>query len=318
MDARNVFFGDRGMRAGWRALMFIVLIVIAVFAMGTAANFIGHRLLPNKGHTTGITPVAVLIGETALLLGLALVMAVVVRVEKLSIGEFGLPMRQAFRSRFWVGALWGFLALSALIGIMKLLHAVDLGPVIDPAPIEIKDGLLYAIGFTMVGIFEEFTMRGYLQWGLTRGLGFWPAALITSLLFGAIHAGNPGEHWYGLLAVVEVGLLFCLFLQRTGDLWFPIGFHFAWDWAETYFYGTPDSGGVANGSLFRANFHGPTWVTGGSVGPEGSAFVYVVLALTGILFAVVYRRSNYDAVTAVAANTVVPAPVSDALPEPAS
>jgi len=318
MDARNVFFGDRGLRAGWRALMFIVLLVVAVFAAGTALNFIAHRLFPSRGHATGMTPVVVLVGESALLIGLALVMMVIVRVEKLNTGEFGLPMRHAFRSKFWVGAVWGFAALSALIGIIKLFHAVDLGPVIDPAPIELKDGLLYAIAFTMVGIFEEFAMRGYLQWSLTRGLGFWPAALITSLLFGAVHAGNPGEHWYGLIPVVEVGLLFCLFLLRTGDLWFPIGFHFAWDWAETYFYGTPDSGAVANGSLFRANFHGPTWVTGGSVGPEGSAFVYVVLALTGVLFAIVYRHRKYDADTAVAANTVSPAPVTDALPESAS
>jgi len=44
------------------------------------------------------------------------------------------------------------------------------------------------------------------------------------------------------MQVVATGLLFCLMIRRTGTLWFAVGFHEAWDWAETFFYGTPDSG----------------------------------------------------------------------------
>jgi hypothetical protein len=58
--------------------------------------------------------------------------------------------------------------------------------------------------------------------------------------------------------------------------------HAAWDWGETYFYSTPDSGFLAQGHLFNSSFHGPTWITGGSVGPEGSGFVFGVLVLSAV------------------------------------
>lgn len=79
-----------------------------------------------------------------------------------------------------------------------------------------------------------------------------------------------------------VGILAAFALSRTGNIWFPIGMHAAWDWGETFFYSTPDSGFLAQGHLLNSSFHGPTWLTGGSVGPEGSVFAFVVLALGGV------------------------------------
>jgi hypothetical protein len=56
--------------------------------------------------------------------------------------------------------------------------------------------------------------------------------------------------------------------------------HAAWNWGETYFYSVPDSGMVAKGHLLNSSFHGPDWLTGGTVGPEASVFAFVVLALS--------------------------------------
>ncbi len=138
--------------------------------------------------------------------------------------------------------------------------------------------------FVLVGLFEEFMLRGYSQFTLARGIGFWPAAAVLSCAFGLIHLGNDGEHWPGLLAAACIGFFFCLTLRRTGNLWFAVGFHAAWDWGETFFYSTPDSGMVAPGHLLRSSLHGPEWLTGGSVGPEGSVFCFVVIALAWIAF----------------------------------
>jgi membrane protease YdiL (CAAX protease family) len=101
--------------------------------------------------------------------------------------------------------------------------------------------------FILTGIFEEFAVRGYPQFTLARSVGFWPAAVITSLMLGLAHAGNSGEAMLGLIGVFAVGLLACLMLRRTGDLWFPIGFHFSWDYAESFIFGVPDSGNLAVG-----------------------------------------------------------------------
>jgi hypothetical protein len=58
--------------------------------------------------------------------------------------------------------------------------------------------------------------------------------------------------------------------------------HAAWDWAETYFYGVPDSGFLAKGHLFNSALHGPAWLTGDKVGPEGSVFAFLVLIVGGV------------------------------------
>jgi hypothetical protein len=36
---------------------------------------------------------------------------------------------------------------------------------------------------------------------------------------------------------------------------------------------------LAQGHLLNSSFHGPLWLTGGSIGPEGSALAFVVMAI---------------------------------------
>jgi hypothetical protein len=103
-----------------------------------------------------------------------------------------------------------------------------------------------------------------------------------ALLFGAVHLLNSGENWIGAASIVMSALLLALTLLRTGNLWFAIGLHTAWDWAGSFFYGVPDSGVSFTGHLLNPSFRGSKWMTGGSVGPEASvitSFGYVVLLI---------------------------------------
>jgi membrane protease YdiL (CAAX protease family) len=93
--------------------------------------------------------------------------------------------------------------------------------------------------------------------------------------------------------VVATGLLFCLMIRRTGNLWFAIGFHAAWDWAETFFYGTPDSGLLGVGRFLNSSVHGPNWLTGGSAGPEGSVFAILILLLCALLINCRFPTARY-------------------------
>ena len=106
---------------------------------------------------------------------------------------------------------------------------------------------------TLAPIFEEFFYRGYLQFTLTSGTGFWPAAFITSALMGAAHALNPGWKLVGVVATGGYGLVACLLSRRTGNLWMPIGLHAGWNWSEMYFYGVPSGGFAGHGHLFQAD-----------------------------------------------------------------
>ncbi len=82
-----------------------------------------------------------------------------------------------------------------------------------------------------------------------EGSGFWQAAWVTSTLFGFVHISNNGENWIGIFAAAAIGFVFCVSVRLTGSAWWAIGCHAAWDWAETYFYGTADSGMVVQGTI---------------------------------------------------------------------
>jgi len=120
--------------------------------------------------------------------------------------------------------------------------------------------------------------------------GFWQAAWLTSTLFGAGHTGNNGENWIGIFAAAFIGFVFCVSVWVTGSAWWAIGCHAAWDWAETYFYGTADSGFVAPGHLFSTRPAGNSLWSGGADGPEGSLLVIPVVLLILAWLLIVYRR----------------------------
>jgi uncharacterized protein len=102
-----------------------------------------------------------------------------------------------------------------------------------------------------VALREEFRAGGYGLFTLSAGIGFWPAAILSAAFFGYSHHGNSGKDW--------------------------IGVHMAFDRGETYFYGVADSGQVLRGHLLNSRSSGTAWLSGGTVGPEGSVLCTVTL-----------------------------------------
>jgi hypothetical protein len=175
-----------------------------------------------------------------------------------------------------------------VIGGIALFHGYDFGRLSLSGAAIAEYGLAWFVGFVLVGLFEEFWFRGYTQFTLATGIGFWPAAVVLSIGFGAIHLQNPGEGLVGALQVFLVAMFFCLTLRRTGSLWFAIGTHTTFDWGETFLYSVPNSGLLAVGHLSAASLHGGRWLTGGTVGPEGSVICFLALGASIVLFAWVW------------------------------
>jgi uncharacterized protein len=215
------------------------------------------------------------------------------RMEKRPLDDYGIPPRQVFGARFWEGCVWGFAMLSAIPLVLRATGHFQIDSVALTGNAAFRYGLGWAVVFFFVGISEEFAFRGYWLFSFARRMRFWPAALITSVVFGAAHLGNPGENVLGILQVIATGLLFCLIIRRTGNLWFALGFHAAWDWAETFFYGTPDSGLIGIGRFLNTSVQGPNWLTGGTAGPEGSVIVFVVLLLCALLIHFRFPKTIY-------------------------
>jgi len=226
------------------------------------------------------------------MLGLAWLLS---RAERRRLGWYGIG---ANRLRDFIpGAFWGLAALSVLVFTLHAFHLLYFdGRLLFGLPLVVY-AIKWLIAFLFVGFAEEYFMRGYMQFTLTRGVfglaekispanaravAFWIAAFIFSILFLCMHLGNQGENALGLLQVFMVGMVFAYALFRTGSLWWAIGFHMAWDWAQSFLYGVPDSGNISVGRLFQTHFAGKTILSGGADGPEGSLLcipIFIIMLL---------------------------------------
>lgn len=273
--ARVLFFGPDGLRPGWGFLFYVV----TFFLLQRVATELAYV------HDFGDSGLwSMLLEELGNLIAAVVPALILVRIESRPWSSYGLPVPRAFGRRFFGGTVWGFLSITVLMLSLAALHVFSLGTLALHGFRLLRFSLFWAVMFLFVGVFEEFLLRGYSQFTLARGIGFWPAAVVLSGLFGLSHLRNGGEHWPGLLAAAFIGFFFCFTLRRTGNLWFAVGFHAAWDWGETFFYSVPDSGMVAPGHLLKSSLHGPDWLSGGSVGPEGSVLCFVVVGLAWIAF----------------------------------
>jgi uncharacterized protein len=277
----NIFLGPNGIRVGWRMLIMIALFVLFVTLMTAGSMLIPPVRTLLRGQSKGVfTPGFVLIAEITQALSLVLAVWIMTLIERKTFADYGMPGREAFAKRFWQGIPYGFAMITFMLALVAAFHGFSFGEWALGRADALRYGLLYLMAFVLTGIFEELSCRGYLQATLASATGFWPAAILLAIGFGAIHLRNLGEAPVGALSAASFGLLCAFTLRRTGNIWFAIGMHAAWDWGETYFYGVPDSGQLARGHLLNSSFHGPVWLTGGSVGPEGSVFVFLVLILS--------------------------------------
>jgi membrane protease YdiL (CAAX protease family) len=289
---QRIFIGPGGLRAGWRFLIFLLLFAAFQAIFRVCLSFIPavHKLFTTATQGT-LTPEFELIFESIAIATVFLAAFIMSRIEKRRFAEYGIPARGAFGALFCQGVIWGLSLESLEMLIMHAAGGYSFGGLALSGVALAHYAVIWAIGFVLVGIAEEFTFRGYAQFTLANGMGFWPAAVLLSALFGAIHLTNPGEGWVGALSVMLFGLFACFTLRRTGNLWFAIGLHAASDYAETFIYSVPDSGMLAKGHLLNASFHGPRWLTGGSIGPEGSVIDFALFLLSFAIFARFYRST---------------------------
>jgi membrane protease YdiL (CAAX protease family) len=236
-------------------------------------------------------------------------------IERRRVAAYGFSPQHSLRN-FVTGLASGVALLSLLVlslratGLLvfdaRLLFGVSI----------LRYGAVWLAGFLFVGLLEESFSRGYLQSTLARGIsgtyrrlfgeqhanaaGFWIAALILSFAFGYQHRTNPGESPLGLLSAGLAGFLFCLSLWRTGSLWWAIGFHATWDWAQSFLYGVPDSGLMAQGHLYATHPVGRPYLSGGLTGPEGSLLLLPVIfaGVAAILLTLPRTYSGYKPASA--------------------
>jgi membrane protease YdiL (CAAX protease family) len=289
----RLFVGRKGVHAPWRALLFLALLLAMIFVLALLFSLAAHALHVRPQLRGGqYTPGLIFGNEFLLLLPVLAATVLMAWLEDAKFTAYGLSAARG-SSRFAWGVLAGLVALSTLVLLLRCTgHAEAIPGLLTPAG-DLRYGAEWAADSLLIGCTEELVFRGYLLNALARATGFWPAALLTSLIFGLLHGTNAGETSVGLFQLIAAGLMLSLSLRRTGALWWAIGFHSAWDYAENFIFGTRDSGVTCYGTLMTLIPHGNLYLSGGATGPEGSLYSLPVIALIALaVWALLGRKST--------------------------
>ena len=324
LTAHRLFFGDDGLRAGWSLLLFILLAALLVFGLSALARQTHLLVAPAPHSHAPATSAFVAVGESIGCIAFLLAALLMSRIEQRPFARYGLTSRRLLPDLL-TGLSFGLLFLSGLVALLYVTHHLAFDAVLLHGSQIPVNGLEWLWAFFLVGLQEEFVTRGYIQYTVSRGiagltraldptfgpshaLSFWITALIFSVgFFTAGHLVNPGETAAGIAAVGLAGITFAFSLWRTGSLWWAIGFHTAWDWAQSFLFGVPDSGTIVANRLLATHPLGPSFLSGGSAGPEGSVFVLPTFLLVCLVIHLTLPRRSYP-LTSDQSSPAAPAP----------
>lgn len=149
--------------------------------------------------------------------------------------------------------------------------------------------LLNLLVLAAAAMAEEVAFRGYPFQRLIEAIGPTTATIVMATIFGLIHLRNPGATSASTLVTVLSGVLMATAYLQTRALWLPWGFHFGWNAAMAVLFGLPVSG-LDFSAVVSSNSVGPTWLTGGGYGPEGSLTAVVVLVVSLVVLVKMTRE----------------------------
>ena len=303
----KIFMGSDGLRAGWSLLIFALIVAVLLGGLGLIVRKL-HLLPPTGQSTSEIPPSFAFLSEAVPFLMIFVATWIMSKIEKRPNSVYGLGGQRALPN-FFSGLAWGVTCLSLLVFTLWKTGLLVVDSRLLFGAGAVRYGAIWMLGFLMVGLLEEYLTRGYVLFTLTRGLagiysrlfktgqskafGFWTAAFLLSVFFGLGHRQNPGESPIGLLSAGLAGLVFSFSLWRTGSLWWAVGFHASWDWAQSFLYGVADSGLMVQHHFLATHPHGAPLMSGGVTGPEGSIFVLPVLALASGIVVFTLPRASY-------------------------
>jgi membrane protease YdiL (CAAX protease family) len=264
-----------------RVAIYILLIAPVFVFSGLGGQWLGRLVWP------GVSP---LFHGISWISGVLLITWLVrVKVNKASWSGMALPAPQWLR--LILGAVAGFAVIVAVSGIeyqLGWLHIVGIDTSLHRG---LSKTLWIALALTpslAVGLTEELAFRGYIFQTLGERMPVWAAGLLMSVLFAVLHFSLGGFNVAFVVSVIVVSLMFLALRFATGSLWFPIGFHGAWDWTQTYFVGLATTGTQGyDPALIQVRQTGPSFWVGYQQATE-SGLLFILIALGLLVLALVY------------------------------
>lgn len=275
---------DGRLRAGWRILLFFVLLAgISVALQLTTRAMLGS--LPAGGTLVfGLIAVA------------ATVAVYLARrfLDRKSFVSLGLGNAAIA----WKDLAFGFALSGTMAASIFLLMWVS--GLVTGVRLTWGDGgmtaalLLAALVPTIfIGYWEELVTRGYLFQNMREGMGPGLAIVVSCLLYGFMHAANPNASVLSTVIIMLFGFLRLYGYLATGLLWLSMGMHIGWNFFQGPVFGYAASGQASAEVLLSHSPAGPEWLSGGAFGPEASVLMIpVVIAALLVMHGWAKRRGG--------------------------
>jgi len=124
----TIFLGTTGLRAGWRLLIFLAVLISCLLGFREVVVHIptvNRMVQPLREGRLVVS--AALVAEFQFVLSLLIAVSVMSRIEKRSLVDYGLPARDAFGRHFWQGVAWGLLAVTCVVMLISVAGGFSFG-----------------------------------------------------------------------------------------------------------------------------------------------------------------------------------------------
>jgi len=272
--------GRYEVRAGWKfgayaAIFIVVLLFLNIAVQGLLVVVAPSILLLPRTDVRFLG-----LNALVLLIPSAISLLVMARIDKVRASAFGLSLHQGWFRDILTGiGFAGGLLLFTLVGSFLFGNArVESSGSISLLPTIGATFLVLAVA----ALSEELVFRGYPFQVFLKSLGPWGAMLLISLIFGLLHAPNPGATLLSILNTILAGIFLCRAYLKTRSLWLPYGIHVGWNAGLALVLGYPVSG-IDTPSILKTSISGPDWILGGGYGPEGGVLGTVIFLAATIV-----------------------------------
>lgn len=273
---------------GWQRVLLLVLPYL--FFVGIF-QFVGMVV---SGQETSVAEVGIQ-EETTLqriivaafgLMGFLLLISLFMKyVDKKSFLDLGLYFKNNGKDILF-GVLAGLLIMGMGYGLLVLFGQLEFKEM-NFIGIEF---LLTLVLYTIVSFSEEILLRGYILRNFMESMNNFLALLLSAILFSIMHSANPNISWIGFVNLFLAGIIMGLPYIYTKSLWFPIAFHFSWNFFQSLF--GFNVSGMNSYSLIEFSFSERNIINGGDFGFEGS--LLSILLQISLIFTLyfTYRQSK--------------------------
>ncbi len=283
----KLFFNEFGrLRCGWRLLLFVLAFAAISFLLASGlriAYAFSLQLLPSIPHGAFVANII----YRLTLVGSALGAGYLCNrfLEGLPWRALGLSFHDDWLRDLLIGSAIGIVSLAVAAGIATAFGGLRFTANGTGMLLQVGKTLLSsALLFIVAALAEEAMFRGYPLQTMARANLVWLGVLLTSVPFATVHLWNPNVVPGVTFANTALaGMWLAIAYLRTRSLWFPLGVHWAWNWALGSIFGLPVSGmTLTSHPLLKGTDLGPAWLTGGSYGIEGGVACTIALLLSSV------------------------------------